>query len=197
MIIRLLDIIFSIIALIILLPIFIIISLFIGFGSKGGVFFKQSRVGKNNIDFKLLKFRTMYIGSDNKGLLTIGEKDNRITNTGLILRKYKLDELPQIWNILKGDMSFVGPRPEVRKYVNLYNQSQKRVLEVKPGLTDIASLEFFDENRLLAEATNPEQFYIDEIMPKKIELNRFYIENKSLKLYLSIIFRTFIKAINY
>jgi lipopolysaccharide/colanic/teichoic acid biosynthesis glycosyltransferase len=197
MIIRLLDIIFSIIAIIILLPIFIIISLFIGFGSKGGVFFKQTRVGKNNIDFKLLKFRTMYIGSDNKGLLTIGEKDNRITNTGLILRKYKLDELPQIWNILIGDMSFVGPRPEVRKYVNLYNQNQKRVLEVKPGLTDIASLEFFDENRLLAEASNPEQFYIDEIMPKKIELNRFYIENKSLKLYLSIIFRTFIKTINY
>jgi len=137
----------------------------------------------------------MYTGADKKGLLTVGGKDNRITKVGFYLRKYKLDELPQLLNVLKGDMSIVGPRPEVRKYVDLYSAEQLRVLSVRPGITDYASIEYRNENDLLAEAESPEKMYIQEIMPKKIELNFKYINNRSIGSYFKIIFQTIITSI--
>ena len=190
------DILFSLIGLICLFPFFIFISFFIFITSKGGVFFVQLRVGKNNKDFKLYKFRTMFLNSDNKGLLTVGNNDKRITKLGYYLRKNKLDELPQLINVLNGTMSLVGPRPEVRKYVNLYNSEQKSILDVKPGITDFASIMYFNENEILANSVNPEQTYINEIMPIKLELNKQYINEMSLLTDLKIIFKTFIKLIN-
>ena len=190
------DILFSLIGLICLFPFFIFISFFIYITSKGGVFFVQLRVGKNNKDFKLYKFRTMFLNSDNKGLLTVGNNDKRITKLGYYLRKNKLDELPQLINVLNGTMSIVGPRPEVRKYVNLYNSEQKSILDVKPGITDFASLMYYNENEILANSVNPEQTYINEIMPIKLELNKQYINEMSLLTDLKIIFKTFIKLIN-
>lgn len=190
------DILFSLIGLICLFPFFIFISFFIFITSKGGVFFVQLRVGKNNKDFKLYKFRTMFLNSDNKGLLTVGNNDERITKLGYYLRKNKLDELPQLINVLNGTMSLVGPRPEVRKYVNLYNSEQKSILDVKPGITDFASIMYFNENEILANSVNPEQTYINEIMPIKLELNKQYINEMSLLTDLKIIFKTFIKLIN-
>ena len=190
------DILFSLIGLICLFPFFIFISFFIFITSKGGVFFVQLRVGKNNKDFKLYKFRTMVLNSDNKGLLTVGNNDKRITKLGYYLRKNKLDELPQLINVLNGTMSLVGPRPEVRRYVNLYNSEQKSILDVKPGITDFASIMYFNENEILANSVNPEQTYINEIMPIKLELNKQYINEMSLLTDLKIIFKTFIKLIN-
>ena len=190
------DILFSLIGLICLFPFFIFISFLIFITSKGGVFFVQLRVGKNNKDFKLYKFRTMVLNSDNKGLLTVGNNDKRITKLGYYLRKNKLDELPQLINVLNGTMSLVGPRPEVRKYVNLYNSEQKSILDVKPGITDLASIMYFNENEILANSVNPEQTYINEIMPIKLELNKQYINEMSLLTDLKIIFKTFIKLIN-
>ena len=190
------DILFSLIGLICLFPFFIFISFFIFITSNGGVFFVQLRVGKNNKDFKLYKFRTMFLNSDNKGLLTVGNNDKRITKLGYYLRKNKLDELPQLINVLNGTMSLVGPRPEVRKYVNLYNSEQKSILDVKPGITDFASIMYFNENEILANSVNPEQTYINEIMPIKLELNKQYIHEMSLLTDLKIIFKTFIKLIN-
>ena len=190
------DILFSLIGLICLFPFFIFISFLIFITSKGGVFFVQLRVGKNNKDFKLYKFRTMVLNSDNKGLLTVGNNDKRITKLGYYLRKNKLDELPQLINVLNGTMSLVGPRPEVRKYVNLYNSEQKSILDVKPGITDLASIMYFNENEILANSVNPEQTYINEIMPIKLELNKQYINEMSLFTDLKIIFKTFIKLIN-
>ncbi len=190
------DILFSLIGLICLFPFFIFISFFIFITSKGGVFFVQLRVGKNNKDFKLYKFRTMFLNSESKGLLTVGNNDKRITKLGYYLRKNKLDELPQLINVLNGTMSIVGPRPEVRKYVNLYNSEQKSILDVKPGITDLASIMYFNENEILANSVNPEQTYINEIMPIKLELNKQYINEMSLFTDLKIIFKTFIKLIN-
>lgn len=190
------DILFSLIGLICLFPFFIFISFFIFITSKGGVFFVQLRVGKNNKDFKLYKFRTMFLNSDNKGLLTVGNNDKRITKLGYYLRKNKLDELPQLINVLNGTMSLVGPRPEVRRYVNLYNSEQKSILDVKPGITDLASIMYYNENEILANSVNPEQTYINEIMPIKLELNKQYINEMSLLTDLKIIFKTFIKLIN-
>ena len=190
------DILFSLIGLICLFPFFIFISFFIFITSKGGVFFVQLRVGKNNKDFKLYKFRTMFLNSDSKGLLTVGNNDKRITKLGYYLRKNKLDELPQLINVLNGTMSIVGPRPEVRKYVNLYNSEQKSILDVKPGITDLASIMYYNENEILANSVNPEQTYINEIMPIKLELNKQYINEMSLLTDLKIIFKTFIKLIN-
>ena len=190
------DILFSLIGLICLFPFFIFISFFIFITSKGGVFFVQLRVGKNNKDFKLYKFRTMFLNSDSKGLLTVGNNDKRITKLGYYLRKNKLDELPQLINVLNGTMSLVGPRPEVRKHVNLYNSEQKSILDVKPGITDLASIMYYNENEILANSVNPEQTYINEIMPIKLELNKQYINEMSLLTDLKIIFKTFIKLIN-
>jgi lipopolysaccharide/colanic/teichoic acid biosynthesis glycosyltransferase len=193
---RLFDILFSFLSLVFLLPVFLVISILIVLGSKGGVFFTQTRVGKNQQDFKLLKFRTMFTGSEKKGLLTVGDSDNRITSTGKWLRKAKLDELPQLLNILKGDMSFVGPRPEVKKYVDLYDKEQLRVLSVRPGLTDYASIEYVNENEILAKYPDPEKAYIEIIMPAKLELNKKYIKEKNLLVDLKIILRTIGKVIN-
>ncbi|MAX66811.1 MAG: glycosyl transferase [Halobacteriovoraceae bacterium] len=183
----------SIIAFTFFLPLFMVISALIKLGSKGPIFFKQVRVGKDGKEFKIFKFRTMITDAETKGLqLTVG-KDPRITSIGHILRKYKLDELPQLINIIKGDMSFVGPRPEVPKYVSMYNEEQKKVLQVKPGITDVASLEYINENELLKDALNPEKMYIEKIMPAKLELNYKYIQNQSLFLDIKIIFQTIFK----
>ncbi len=189
-VIRFFDIIFSFLGLIILLPFFMVIGIIILLNSKGGIFYFQERVGRYNRDFRLIKFRTMRKEADREGLLTVGSRDPRITGPGLFLRKYKLDELPQLINVLKGEMSIVGPRPEVRKYVELYNEEQKKVLEVRPGITDYASLEYISENELLAASADPEKTYIEQIMPAKLELNRKFIENRSTRMYLVIIGRT-------
>ena len=187
---RLFDIFFSLFGILILFPFFLIISLLIIVDSKGGIFYLQSRVGKASKDFKLFKFRTMKTDSDKKGLLTVGSKDSRITKIGYYLRKYKIDELPQLINVLNGTMSFVGPRPEVRKYVDLYNEDQLQILNVQPGITDFASLEYFNENDLLAKSDNPEKTYIEEVIPAKITLNKKYIANPSLGTDVSIILKT-------
>lgn len=188
--IRFFDTVFALIGLIVLFPIFLIIALCIKIGSKGPVFFKQTRVGKNRVDFKLFKFRSMSINAEAKGQLTVGGKDNRINPVGYFLRKYKLDELPQLINVLIGEMSLVGPRPEVKKYVDLYSEEQLKVLNVLPGITDYASLAYRNENELLSKASNPEQFYIEEIMPRKIELNYKFIQNRNFSNYFSILFQT-------
>jgi lipopolysaccharide/colanic/teichoic acid biosynthesis glycosyltransferase len=192
---RLFDIFFSIFGLLLLSPLLIGISIAIIFDSKGGVFYKQIRVGKDNYDFKIFKFRTMRSGSDKKGLLTIGDNDTRVTRIGFFLRKYKIDELPQLINILLGDMSFVGPRPEVRKYVDLYNVEQLRVLTVRPGLTDFSSLYYINESELLSKSLNPENTYIEEIMPAKLELCMKYLNEKSLKTDIKILYNTLKKIL--
>ena len=191
---RFLDVLLSVLVLIILSPLFIIIAIIIACESRGGVIYAQTRVGRYNKDFKLLKFRTMYTGSDQKGLITVGEHDSRITPFGYFLRKSKLDEFPQLLNIIKGDMSIVGPRPEVRHYVDMYTEEQLKVLSVRPGLTDFASLVYIDENKLLENQENPEEFYIKEMMPRKLELNLKYIEQQSVKTDAVLIFKT-LKAI--
>ncbi len=159
------------------------------------IFYLQTRVGKNGKDFKLFKFRTMVKDSDKKGLLTIGGRDPRVTKIGYYLRKYKLDELPQLFDVLFGSMSLVGPRPEVRKYVDMYTKEQQQVLSVKPGITDFASLEFINENELLSKSSNPEETYIKEVMPHKLALNRKYIEQQSFLVDIKIIFNTLLKIV--
>ncbi|MBL7933996.1 MAG: sugar transferase [Bacteroidia bacterium] len=192
---RLFDILSSLIGLIVLFPFLVLIGFWVAFSSKGGVFYLQERVGKNNKDFKLFKFRTMYTNSDKKGLLTVGDRDSRITSAGYFLRKYKLDELPQLLNVLLGDMSMVGPRPEVRKYVDMYTEEQKQVLNVKPGITDYASLRYFNENELLAKSQDPEQTYITEVMPAKLKLNRKYISESGFFTDLKVILGTLAKIV--
>lgn len=167
-----------------------IIALVILLDTGSNPVYLQKRVGKNNRDFTLFKFRTMHKYADIEGLLTVGNNDRRITKTGMWLRKNKLDELPQLLNILLGKMSFVGPRPEVRKYVNLYSREQKQVLTVRPGLTDYASLEYINENEILSKYENPEKAYVEIIMPAKLKLNLKYIENNSLLTDLKIILST-------
>lgn len=188
--IRLFDILFSILGVIILFPVLIIIYILIVAESKGGGFYIQKRVGKDGIDFKLLKFRSMRIGSDKKGLITIGGRDSRMTKMGAFIRRFKLDELPQLFNVLKGDMSLVGPRPELRAFVALYTSEQLKVLSVRPGITDYASIEYVDENSILGSAIDPEKVYIEQIMPDKIRLNMRYIQNRNVKEYFHIIFVT-------
>jgi lipopolysaccharide/colanic/teichoic acid biosynthesis glycosyltransferase len=192
---RIFDVVFAILGLVILSPILVIVAILIKTTSQGKVFFPQVRVGQYGKDFKVLKFRTMYNNSDKKGLLTVGGNDNRITKIGYYLRKYKLDELPQLINVLKGEMSIVGPRPEVRKYVDLYTNEQKKVLDVLPGITDYASIAFRNENELLALVDNPEEYYIKELIPKKSKLSFKYINNQSLLEYFSIIQKTVVSAI--
>lgn len=188
--IRLLDFFFSFLGVLFFFPFFLIISILIVLDSKGGVFYCQNRVGLYSVDFKLIKFRTMKVDSERKGLITVGTKDNRITRIGYYLRKYKLDELPQLINVLKGDMSLVGPRPEVRKYVNMYSEEQRRVLSVVPGITDYASIEYIGENKLLGEASDPDDTYVRQILPDKIRYNMKYIDHQSIKEYFKIIFLT-------
>ena len=192
---RAFDVTVSTVALLILFPVFVILSLVILFSSRGPVFYRQVRVGKNNTDFRIFKFRTMYTGSDKKGLITVGGRDSRITTAGYFLRKYKLDELPQLLNVIAGDMSLVGPRPEVRKYVLLYNTEQLRVLTVKPGITDYASIEYAYENELLGKAADPDQEYIKVIMPAKLDLNLKYIREQSLRTDLGILWKTLVRIV--
>ena len=187
---RLFDITASFFGIIILSPLLIFIGLWVELSSKGGVFYKQIRVGKNNKDFKLYKFRSMRVNSDKQGLLTVGSKDSRITKAGYFIRKYKIDELPQLFNVLKGDMSFVGPRPEVRRYVDLYSKEQMQVLKVAPGITDPASIKYRNENDLLSSANNPEEYYIQYIMPDKLKINIDYINNRTFFKDIKIIFQT-------
>lgn len=192
---RLFDILASFIGLLILLPLLIIIGLAIVIDSRGGVFYCQKRVGKNNKDFRLFKFRSMATNSDKKGLLTVGFNDSRITKVGYFIRKYKFDELPQLINVFIGDMSLVGPRPEVRKYVNLYTPEQLEVLNVRPGITDYASIEYSNENEILAGTENPEKIYVEEIMPAKLKLNKKYIAEVGLTTDIKLIFRTISKLL--
>ena len=178
-----------------LLPFFVIVSILIVVNSGFPVFYFQTRVGKKSKNFNLIKFRTMDADADKKGLLTVGGRDARITAIGYFLRKYKIDELPQLCNVLVGSMSLVGPRPEVSKYVDLYNVQQLQVLNVKPGITDLASLEFINENELLAQSTNPEETYINTIMPQKLALNLKYINQQSFGTDVKIIFNTLLKIV--
>ena len=191
---RIFDITLSLFGLIILLPFMLIIAILIKIDSKGSVFFKQIRVTKNGKEFKIFKYRTMRVGSDKYSQITVG-KDGRITKTGSFLRKYKLDEIPQLINVLIGDMSLVGPRPEVPKYVALYTDEQKEILKVRAGITDYASIEFSDENDLLASEEEPEKAYIEKIMPKKIELNKKYLSETSVLTDIKIILLTIKKIL--
>jgi len=190
---RFLDALFSFVGLIILSPILLILCFWVKVDSAGPIFYIQKRVGLNGKDFNLFKFRSMRVNADKLGLLTVGGRDPRITSSGYIIRKYKLDELPQLFNVLRGEMSLVGPRPEVRKYVDLYTSDQRQVLQVRPGITDEASIKYKNENDLLAISENPEKTYIEEIMPAKLELNKKFIQNRSLVNYFSIISRTIFK----
>jgi lipopolysaccharide/colanic/teichoic acid biosynthesis glycosyltransferase len=188
---RILDIVFSCIILLLFLPFGLTIALFIVLESKGGVFYLQQRVGRYGKEFRIYKFRTMRKNADSAGKLTVGMHDPRITTIGYFLRKFKLDEFPQFLNVLKGEMSVVGPRPEVKEYVDLYSESQREILNVRPGITDLASLEYFEENELLGRSSDPQKTYIEEIMPAKILLNKKYSENPSLLHDLKIIWATF------
>jgi lipopolysaccharide/colanic/teichoic acid biosynthesis glycosyltransferase len=188
--IRFFDLFFSLIGLISLLPFSVLITILNSFETKGKPFFTQLRVGKNSNPFNLIKFRTMYNNSGNEIQLTIGIRDRRITHFGFFLRKYKLDEIPQLLNVIKGEMSLVGPRPEVPKYVMMYNEDQKKVLSVKPGLTDYASILFYNENEILARSVEPEKIYIEEIIPQKIELNNKFISDPSINQYFYILWLT-------
>ena len=192
---RLFDILFAGIGLIVLSPLLAVLYLLVSIESPGGGFYRQKRVGKNGKDFWLYKFRSMRKGADKKGLITVGGHDSRITHTGYFIRKYKLDELPQLFNVLRGDMSLVGPRPEVRKYVDMYTSEQRKVLSIRPGITDYASIEYADENVILGQSANPDKTYIEQIMPDKIRLNMKYIANHSIGEYFKIIFLTFKKII--
>lgn len=195
--IRLFDILFSLFGLIVLSPLFLIVAVWIVLDNYGPVFYRQQRVGKNGNDFLLLKFRSMRIGADKMSLITVGERDPRVTKAGYYLRKYKIDELPQLWNVFIGDMSLVGPRPEVRKYVNLYTDEQRKVLSIRPGITDYASIKYIDENRLLEQSSNPDKTYEEEIMPAKIALNMRYIEHQTLREYFTILLLTFSKLFRH
>lgn len=192
---RLFDILASGIGILILSPVLLLISIIIKVTSKGTVFFKQKRIGLNKKPFTILKFRTMVVDAESLGKqITVGN-DARITGIGKFLRKYKLDELTQLINVIKGDMSLVGPRPEVPKYVDMYNEQQSKVLSVRPGITDLASLRYRDENQLLGGVDDPESFYINIIMPDKLKLNLEYIEKNNVIVDIKIIINTIIKCL--
>ena len=188
---RIFDIIASGCGLIVLSPLFIILAIWIKWDSKGPVFYKQVRVGRNNKDFKLYKFRSMRVGADKAGLITVGGRDPRVTRSGYYIRKYKLDEFPQLINVFLGDTSLVGPRPEVRKYVDMYTPEQMHVLDVRPGITDLASIRYRNENELLEKAEDPDRYYIEVIMQEKIKLYLEYVENASFWYDIKLIFLTF------
>jgi lipopolysaccharide/colanic/teichoic acid biosynthesis glycosyltransferase len=190
---RVFDILFAIIALLLFLPLSIPISLWIILESKGGLFFRQERVGQWGKSFFILKFRTMYVDAEKYGSLTVGMRDNRITRSGYYLRKYKLDEFPQFINVLKGEMSVVGPRPEVKEFVELYTADQLEILKLKPGITDYASIAYYEENKLLASAEDPKKTYIEDIMPAKLSLNKKYKNEANIVTDLLIVGKTFFK----
>lgn len=188
---RLLDFTASGIGLLLLSPAFLLLAIWIKSDSQGAVFYRQSRVGRGNKDFRLYKFRSMQEGADKAGLITVGGRDPRVTRSGYYIRKYKLDELPQLINVFRGDMSLVGPRPEVRRYVDMYSSEQLRVLSVRPGITDPASICYRNENELLEQADDPECYYRTVVMPDKLRINLEYIDRRSFRGDLGIIFRTF------
>ncbi len=192
---RLFDILFSLLFLSLFLPFALPIALFIFLEDKGPVFYKQERIGQFGKPFYLLKFRSMRMNADQLGKLTVGMKDPRISRIGYFIRKYKLDEFPQFINVLKGDMSIIGPRPEVKEYVDLYTSEQQQILNVKPGITDYASLAYFDEARLLGASDNPRETYINEIMPAKLELNKKYLANPTFTHDLKLMWMTFKKMV--
>lgn len=187
---RLFDVVCSFFGLVFLSWLFVFVALWVGLSSRGGVFYRQRRVGRCNRNFTIYKFRSMRVNSDSQGLLTIGGRDGRITKAGVFIRKYKLDELPQLFNVLRGDMSFVGPRPEVRKYVELYTEEQKKVLTVRPGITSLSSIKYRNENEILSRSDNPEQYYIDVIMQDKLAIELDYLEQRSLLTDIKVIFQT-------
>lgn len=188
---RLFDIISSGTGLLVLSPVLLLTALLVKLDSKGPVFYRQRRVGRGNTDFGIFKFRTMYIGSDSKGLITVGGRDPRVTRVGYYLRKFKIDELPQLINVLLGDMSLVGPRPEVRKYVDMYNSEQLHVLDVRPGITSLASIRYRNENDILAAAPDPDRCYIKQVMPDKLAIDLEYVRNQSFLYDIKLIFSTF------
>ena len=188
---RLFDILLSGLGLLIISPLFLIVAIWIKLDSPGPIFYRQVRVGRYNKDFRIFKFRSMRIGSDKGSLVTIGGRDPRITRSGYFIRKFKIDELPQLINVLVGDMSLVGPRPEVRHYVNYWTEEQMHVLDVRPGITDPASIKFRNENELLAQAEDPEKYYIEVIMQEKIKLYLDYVAKNSLCYDIKLIFQTF------
>lgn len=194
-VIRVLDILFSLIGLLLLAPFFLLVTIWILLDDPGPVFYRQVRVGKRGKDFLLLKFRSMRVDNGKSLQLTVGSRDPRITQSGYWLRKFKLDELPQLLNVLYGSMSIVGPRPEVRKFVEYYTQEQRQVLSVRPGITDEASIAYANENELLAKVADPEKYYIETIMPEKLALNQHFIRNPSVINYLRIIGKTMVKVV--
>jgi len=190
---RLFDILFSLMVLSLFFPFGILIALLILISSQGGIFFRQERIGIHGKPFRLFKFRSMRRDSEKSGALTVGMKDSRITKIGVFIRKFKLDEFPQFINVLVGEMSVVGPRPEVKEFVDLYTEEQKKVLEVKPGITDYASIAYFNENEILAKSNNPRETYIKEVMPDKIKINQKYLNNPTLIHDFRIIWKTIIR----
>ena len=192
---RTFDLIASSLGLLLLSPLFLMLAIWIKIDSEGPVFYRQVRVGKGNRDFRLFKFRSMRVGSDRKGLITVGGRDPRVTRSGYYIRKYKLDELPQLINVFTGDMSLVGPRPEVRKYVDLYTPEQMHVLDVRPGITDPASIRYRNENELLAQVEDPDRYYVEVNMQDKLQLNLEYVEKQSFRFDLQLIFKTFSEII--
>ena len=187
---RLFDMIASGFGLLALSPLFLILAIWVKLDSPGPVFYRQIRVGRNNKDFKLFKFRSMRVGSDKKGLITVGGHDPRVTRSGYYIRKYKLDEFPQLINVFIGNMSLVGPRPEVRKYVDLYTPEQMHVLDVRPGITDMASICYRNENELLATVADPETYYQTVIMQDKLRINLEYVKHHSFLGDIRLIFKT-------
>ena len=192
---RIFDVVASGLGLLVLSPFFLLLAVWIKVDSAGPVFYRQVRVGRYNRNFRLFKFRSMRVGSDKKGLITVGGRDPRVTRSGYFIRKYKLDELPQLINVLLGDMSLVGPRPEVRKYVEMYTSEQLHVLDVRPGITDMASIRYRNENELLAEAEDPEAYYIREIMPDKLKINLEYVAKHSFWFDMNLIFKTITEVV--
>jgi lipopolysaccharide/colanic/teichoic acid biosynthesis glycosyltransferase len=192
---RIFDIVVTLMMGFFLFPIALVVSIMILLECGGGVFFKQERIGQFGKPFYLWKFRTMKKDAESKGQLTIGMKDDRITKLGTFLRKYKLDEIPQLINVLIGEMSLVGPRPEVKKYVNLYTEEQRKILNAKPGITDYASLEYFKENEILGNAKDPEKAYIEEIMPHKLRINQKFLRSSGLAQDINVLYLTALRIL--
>jgi lipopolysaccharide/colanic/teichoic acid biosynthesis glycosyltransferase len=193
---RLFDVIASGLGLIVLSPLFLVLAIWIKLDSKGPVFYRQVRVGYKNKDFRIFKFRSMRLGADKGSLVTIGGHDPRVTRSGYFIRKFKFDELPQLINVFLGDMSLVGPRPEVRHYVDYWTPEQMHVLDVRPGITDPASIKFRNENELMEQAEDPEKYYIEVIMQEKIKLYLEYVEKQSFLYDIGLIFKTFFVIIH-
>lgn len=188
---RVFDVVASGLGLLVMSPVFLFLAVWIKLDSKGAVFYRQARVGRGNKDFRIFKFRSMRVGSDKKGLITVGGHDPRVTRSGYFIRKYKLDEFPQLINVFTGDMSLVGPRPEVRKYVDMYTAEQMHVLDVKPGVTSLASIRYRNENELLEKAEDPDRYYVEVIMQDKLAIDLEYVRNASLGYDIKLIFHTF------